>query len=464
MISVIIYGRNDDHGYHYKKRCSISINALAEVLTDPNDEICFVDYNTPHDLSTLPESIIGNLSKKAQNKLRIFRVRPEVHQQYAGKTHLKVIESIARNIALRRSNPQNKWILSTNTDILITPLTPGNSLSSIAENLEDGFYQLPRYEIPEYLWEALFQSARDSESNIRSLQKQAEALHLNIATKYSNYLSYDNMGDFQLMLREDLFNIDGFNEKMLLGWTVDANICKRLFLLRNEVRHLEKELACYHCNHSRTPSILVKNKKAMDTAEEFVDKVFDPDLPKQHDTWGHPELDIEEIHLSKPLNYNRYMQALLNTLSDDFNKKHDIIINEEDSRYHHEFIFPYLADHLATLPPDSNISYIGRNQDFIRLIRKFWQEMKFTGEIYMPAINTHKILKPNHVLIVDLLDQQCKETAQLFQHHLKQLGNPKNIKLIGVNVKNCNKLLKFKKIANVTSRSTVSNLICGYLL
>lgn len=464
MISVIVYGRNDNHGYQYNKRCSISLNALAQMLTDPDDEICFVDYNTPNDLATLPESIHENLTQQAKDKLRILRVRPELHKRYAGKTHLKVIESIARNIALRRSNPQNRWILSTNTDILLTPASAGKSLSHITADLDDGFYQLPRYELPEYLWEALFQSSKEAQHNIELLSNQAHAFHLNIATKFSNFMRYDNMGDFQLMLRDDLFKIDGFDERMLLGWTVDANICKRLFLLRGQVDDLEDKLACYHCNHSRIPSILVKHKKAMDTADVFVDAIKTPYLDNQRDVWGHPDIEIEEIRLNNTSNYQRYTQALLNTLSPEFNKKHSMLIdNKTTTPYHHQYIFPYLADHLATLAPHSNISYIGNDPDFIKLIEDFWRHMNYHGTIHMPCISENIPATNSHVIIVDLLNNDHNKTARLFQHYLKQLGHPKNIKIIGIDIDKCNKLLKFKKIVNVSSRSTVSNMICGYL-
>lgn len=37
-------------------------------------------------------------------------------------------------------------------------------------------------------------------------------------------------GDFQLVQRSDLFEIDGFDERMILGWHVDSNLAKRLSL------------------------------------------------------------------------------------------------------------------------------------------------------------------------------------------------------------------------------------------
>ena len=66
MLSVVLYGRNDSHGYNLHKRAAISLNAIAEMLTDPDDEILFVDYNTPDELPTFPEAIADTLTDKAR--------------------------------------------------------------------------------------------------------------------------------------------------------------------------------------------------------------------------------------------------------------------------------------------------------------------------------------------------------------------------------------------------------------
>jgi hypothetical protein len=92
MISVILYGRNDNYGYNLHKRAALSLNCIAEVLTDPSDEILFVDYNTPDDFPTFPEAIQDTLTIRARGKLRIFRVRPHVHDRYKSKTRLLALE------------------------------------------------------------------------------------------------------------------------------------------------------------------------------------------------------------------------------------------------------------------------------------------------------------------------------------------------------------------------------------
>jgi hypothetical protein len=66
MFSVIIYGRNDSHGYNLHKRAAISLNVIAELMTHPDDELLFVDYNTPDDHPTFPEAIHDTLTDKAK--------------------------------------------------------------------------------------------------------------------------------------------------------------------------------------------------------------------------------------------------------------------------------------------------------------------------------------------------------------------------------------------------------------
>ena len=155
MISVILYGRNDAHGYNLHRRAALSLNCLAEVLSDRDDEIVFVDYNTPDELPTFVEAIADTLTNRCLDRLRVLRVRASVHRErYASRTHLPVVEPVARNAAVRRTNPSNRWVLSTNTDMVLVP-TLDESLSDLCTDLPDAFYGLPRFELPEWLWESL---------------------------------------------------------------------------------------------------------------------------------------------------------------------------------------------------------------------------------------------------------------------------------------------------------------------
>src|ERR1017187_3602155 len=113
MISAILYGRNDAHGYNLHKRAAISLNCIAEMLSALDDEILFIDYNTPNDLPTFIEAIYDTLTPRAKSLLRVFRVRPELHARMVERTHLFALEPHSRNIGIRRSNPQNRDRKST---------------------------------------------------------------------------------------------------------------------------------------------------------------------------------------------------------------------------------------------------------------------------------------------------------------------------------------------------------------
>src|SRR5579871_6327384 len=180
MLSVILYGRNDQHGYHYHKRLAISLNTIAATLTDPHDEILFVDYNSPNDFPTVVEAIQDTLTSHAKSLIRIFRIRPHHHQLFSAQTRLPVLEPVARNVALYRSNPNNRWILSTNPDMLFVPISPDQSLTTLLTPLPDGFYSLPRYELPEQYWEQALDRL-NPQHNMDVLRSDRHSLHLDTA-------------------------------------------------------------------------------------------------------------------------------------------------------------------------------------------------------------------------------------------------------------------------------------------
>src|SRR5579872_6724106 len=174
MISVVLYGRNDNYGYNLHKRAALSFNCIAEILSGPDDEILFVDYNTPDDYPTFPEAIQDTLTDQARKILRIFRVRPSVHERFSSKSRLMALEPVARNIAIRRSRPANKWILSTNTDMVFVPRRR-KTLNEIVDGLPPRLYHAPRIEIPETLWESL--DRHDARGAIETVRKWGRSLH-----------------------------------------------------------------------------------------------------------------------------------------------------------------------------------------------------------------------------------------------------------------------------------------------
>ena len=386
MLSVILYGRNDSHGYNLHKRAAVSLNAIAHLLNDPDDEIVFVDYNTPDDLPTFPEAIADTLTAKVVDKLRVLRIRPAVHQaRFAHGTHLAALEPIARNAAIRRSNPANRWVLSTNTDMIFVPRAgAGGDLTTVAEDLADGFYHLPRFELPEGLWETL--DRRDPEAIIAAAREWGERFHLNEIVHSGSDNLYDGPGDFQLFLREDLFAIGGFHEQMIRGWHLDANIARRMRIRRGQVSSALDRLIGYHCDHTRMASAYHKADRVENDPIRFVDSVTAAEVPEQMQAWGLPDVEIEELKLGQASGA-RYLKALEATVGgrlEGFLETRYMVESHGRLGYQVEHVLPYLLDMVACIPQTARIGYAGLRRDTFAAFARGWEVMGGERPVYVP--------------------------------------------------------------------------------
>ncbi len=380
MISIVLYGRNDNYGYNLHKRAALSLNCMAEVLTDPSDEILFVDYNTPDDFPTFPEAIQDTLTKRARELLRILRVRPRIHERFKSKTHLVALEPVARNVAIRRSEPSNRWILSTNTDMIFVPQCPG-SLLEIASELAPGFYHAPRIEIPEVLWESLDRGA--PAEVINTVREWGTVLHLNEIILGGDYIIYDGPGDFQLLLRSDLFENQGFHEGMLLGWHVDSNMAKRMYVKYGTVGDLGSKVYGYHCDHTRQVTPAHSHTRLQNDWRIFCEEVERPDIPELADTWGCANDAIEEVRLvANPASV--YVQALRESVGPPLAKSQIAKYTHETYNkisYDPRHMVPFLADMFASMPRGSNLAWYGAGLEMLERFAAVWEKLGFTGKI-----------------------------------------------------------------------------------
>ena len=387
MFSVILYGRNDSHGYNLHKRAAISFNALAEVMSDPDDEILFVDYNTPDDYPTFPEAIHDTLTDKAKRVMRILRVRPGQHVRHRLKTHLVALEPQSRNVALRRSNPRNRWILYTNTDMLLVPRRENESLSDIFRDAPNGFYHIPRFEIPEMLWEAAF-DRRDPVGNLTKLRDWAMRFRLNQVVHNAMPVRYDAPGDFQAALREDMFAIHGFDEDMILGWHCDSNLAARMALYRGTVDTLIDRVFGYHCDHTRAAAANNNGRQTpMNDQNRFIWDLTTPYLPAQAETWGWPDIDIEEIRLDRDTHFDRF-SAGVGAAIEPATAAYDTTTIEGslgDLTYDLQHTLPFVCDQVLTYPTHTSLMFVGARPEFLTRFSTAWRNMGFTGPILLPT-------------------------------------------------------------------------------
>jgi hypothetical protein len=378
MISVILYGRNDSYGYNLAKRAAISINCLSEILAEPGDEVIFVDCNTSNDLPTFVEAIYDTLTHKAKSRLRVLRVRPELHRKIVGPTHLTVVEPHPRNIAIRRSNPENRWILNTNTDVVLLPRPGFGSLNDTARDLADGLYTVPRFELPEALWETFPRT--DPAAILEACRELGPGLHLDEVNYSVPENRYDQVGDFQLTPRQALWDIHGFDERMVHGWHCDSNICKRLHLYYGgRTESLAHRLKAYHCDHTR---VATANHgfdfKIDNNVQEFVFEVTDPRAAHQAGTWGAANQEVEAVDFARSP-AGRYFGAVGRAVGGPQQVEYvsDSVGMRDYVSIHPEHVLAYLASDITVYRRPTRFAYIGNHARMLELIARTVPELGF---------------------------------------------------------------------------------------
>jgi hypothetical protein len=363
MISVAVYGRNDNHGYNLHRRVALSLNCLAEVLTDPDDEIIFVDWNTPKRLPPFPVAVADTLTSKARSLIKTVRVSEALHaERFGNKTHLPTVEPVARNAALVRANPRNRWFLSTNTDMCLLP--KGGSLSDLVADLDDGYYALPRFELPEVFWESLPRT--DPKKSLLAIQRWSERFALKSIVESHEFNRFDAPGDFQLAPREAFLEIGGFDEQMILGWHVDSNMAKRLWLYFGETRSLEHCLSGFHCNHTRALTVHHGVARRTNDLARFVSNI-DNSLPTsaQKPDMGLRTVDLPMLRVEQdPLDLippNVGFEAPI-----QFASWLDPASMSECSSRHAVSV---LLDPILNLQPTPRVAYVGKSDLCIELTR-----------------------------------------------------------------------------------------------
>ena len=438
MISVVLYGRNDNYGYNLHKRATISLNCIAEVLTFENDEIIFVDYNTPNDFPTFPEAIADMLTSKAKSKLRILRVRPEAHQsKFEGKTTLKIMEHFARNVGVRNSNSSNRWILSTNTDMIFVP-RESNSLSELVQNLPKGIYGIPRFEIPETIWEGY--QRINPKSILLKTSEFGKRFHLNDVAK--DDFGFHACGDFQLIERKDLFDNYGFEERIMNGLHIDSNINKRLAIKYGYTSDASSLLLGYHCNHGKVLTPLHKNNpKTLNEFKQFVEDISESSANHQAKKWGLIDKEIEEISLNSPTEFlfQKTVKKILKYPQLNFTYSNFDSNNFDKVQLNPNHIFPFLLDKFIYLKRNIQIIWFGKADKLYNFFSEALYDLDFINKLktYDSPKNNDNLFDYADHLIINLsnrkyeLDKEIKNYAlTILNHEIKRFQNNKNLRPI----------------------------------
>jgi hypothetical protein len=292
----LVVGRNDNYGVNLHKRTAISLNYFASLCREESDEIIYVDCNTDAHELTLVEAIADTLTAEARRRLRVFRIEGSQMKAAIGETPLPFSDELSRNAGIRRSNPANQWILSTNCDILLHPIT-GKSLHEVLRALPPRFYVCPRINVPIAQWQLL------DRMNVPQIQDFCDAVIKQGARlppeREQEWLRFNAVGDFQLAPRAQWFDIRGCEEAMKFWGHSDANNSKRLSLLNGGGR--TPDLADYfrilHLDH--TPSLVVAHSTTM-VRNDWKTWIDDVNACASHngEEWGLSNIALPEIRLN----------------------------------------------------------------------------------------------------------------------------------------------------------------------
>lgn len=366
-LAVVVYGRNDGHGYNLPRRVASSLNAYAEVLRD-QDEILFVDCNTDDLFPTFPQAIADTLTDRARARLRVIRIRPAAYRRLCPQARLHVHEPFCRNVAIRRVSPHVEWILSTNTDI-VPDLRDGRDIGGLLEGLDRARLHIaPRLEIPELLWENL--DRRDPARMLERIRHHVRCTGLGVVVHAAGSPVHDGPGDFQLVHRDLLHRLSGFDESITGGWHVDGNFCARAALASGGNASLAERVLAHHLDHNRMASGIHRNSHNSLGADVLVHGVVAWDVPLQARSWGAPAETFEEFRLDQA---TATSTQVLDSLSGSAEDLVDHPLGEDSFNFgisvESKRVFPHLASHLDPLPPGCRLAYLGASEEMVSLLR-----------------------------------------------------------------------------------------------
>jgi hypothetical protein len=277
-----------------------------------------------------------------------------------------------------------------------------HSLSDICRELPDGFYGLPRFELPEWLWESLPRT--DPRRVVAEIGRLGRELRLNEPTFSHEWIRFDAPGDFQLVLRDDFLSIDGFDEDMLLGYHVDSNLSRRLLLQRGSIESLEPHLAGYHCNHNRTRTVYHGARVENDLLRFFY-SVQQPEVPAQRSTWGMPDVVLEEVPVREPVAVACAV-ALVEAIPPRPQVSSDAWGAPFSLSYDSGHVLPFIADTLVLSRPESTIGYVGANTVLERMLCDVVKRLGFERPVSVARFDDmasiEQIADEADVFVIDL--------------------------------------------------------------
>ena len=255
-VSIVVAGRNDDHGGGFLKRSQSCLDVLAAQCQKYGleAELIIVDWNTPIERPPLAQ-VMNTPPEGHPLKVRFISVPPRIHRKIKNHNKIPFFQMIAKNVGLRRA--RGRFVLAANMDLVFS--------DEIIEFLargeldENAFYRVDRYDLsnrflPEtcHLEEIMAHCRRNV---VRVHQRGGRRPHTNAC------------GDFTLLSRKKWLEVGGYPEYPLYSLYIDAIFLHMANLEGVTEVFLPDPYRVYHLEHDNSWSITDKPTKIMPTLD-----------------------------------------------------------------------------------------------------------------------------------------------------------------------------------------------------
>ena len=288
-ISAIFFSLNDNYTKDNKERLIIALNYMLDCV----DEVVYVDWGSPNNVSLLELPYIINNIPKTNKLVHVKISRKEINNIVPKGNHF-IQQSIIRNIAIRKST--GDYIISTNVDIIFP--NKQELYDVINNDDKQTFYSISRKDVPMNSVINLYNEDKtklrkhlSSYIKVRGIDNNPEyKFKIEAKTQisenselYKQYIKYAriwNCGDFQMAHRSIWFNVKGFEEKMLkTSFCSDTNLQKKICNYGYKLKILNKP-DVFHMSH---PARSSHNNKKFNDLNRFL---INFNKSENDDKWG----------------------------------------------------------------------------------------------------------------------------------------------------------------------------------
>jgi len=144
----------------------------------------------------------------------------------------------------------------------------------------------------------------------------------------------------------------------------------------------------YHCDHTRVAAANNKGRATrMNDQDQYIWNVASPYVPAQAETWGWPDIEIEELQLDRDTAYQRFTAGLTSTIAPATAPFVTTSLEwqlYEDLTYDLPHTLPFVCDQVVTFPRSTAVMVVATRPDFLHGFAKAWQAMGFTGSVLVP--------------------------------------------------------------------------------